>query len=155
MQKRVVAGVRYREAPRKWVYNGSTKARKRVRTEWWRYELCDDFCLDFGAKFGLTLQENREYEESSDDAGPYTISASEVRVCKGFRWDGSSGPTGQPKSSVRATLVHDVMCLAISHGILLRESRHNANLIMLELLRADGMSKARSNLWYTVVEMFS
>ena len=99
----------------------------------------------------MSLQENPH----QPSAGVlYTISASSLTAFQGFQWDGATGPTFQPKSSIRATLVHDVMCAAIAKGVLNKASRTNADLIFREILKADGMSKLRAHLWYEMVDTF-
>ena len=145
-------GVEYRRAPTKWT-SGKPGVRKLVRTVWWRYELCKSYSLDFAAEYGMSLQVNPQYNPPTDGA-LYTISENQLTAFQGFRWDGATGPTLQPKSSVRATLVHDVMCAAIAQGALLRDSRANADLIFREILKADRMPKFRRDIWYLMVDAF-
>ena len=145
-------GVVYWHAPTT-LAPGNPRGRKRIRTVWWRYELCENYTLEFATKYGMALRENPSYDETLDGS-LYTISERQLTAFRGFQWDGATGPTLQPKSSVRATLVHDVMCAAIARGILLGESRANADLIFREILKEDGMSKVRSSVWYLMVDTF-
>ena len=145
-------GVIYRKAPTVWS-TGDPKARKRVRKVWWRYELLENYTMNFADEYGIRMVKNPDYVEPSS-LSSFRISATKLTAFKGFQWDGASGPTLQPKSSVRATLVHDVMCSAIHNEVLLKTSRANADLIFREILKDDGMSKQRRDIWYWMVDTF-
>ena len=147
----IANGVVYRRAPTGWS-TGPPATRKRVRTVWWRYELCEDYSLDFAEEYVMSLHENPDHQPSAESR--YIITANSLTAFRGFQWDEATGPAFQPKSSIRATLVHDVMCAAIAKGVLHKPSRTNADLIFREILKADGMSKPRAHLWYAMVDTF-
>lgn len=145
-------GVTYIRAPTKRMRTGHPTTRRVRRTVWWRYKLAGEYTFEFADEFGLSLR--ADPQGTHNPQALYTITETTLTAREGFKWDGASGPVLQTKNSIRATLVHDIMCEAIADGAFLPSSRANADLILLELLLADGMSKYRANAWYTVVDAF-
>ncbi|MCY4128226.1 MAG: DUF1353 domain-containing protein [Gammaproteobacteria bacterium] len=117
----------------------------------WRYKLEDDFHLDFEKEFGLSL-----HTKSEINGKFYTISDRELSAKQGYAWDGASGPVVQTKNSVRATLVHDIMCQAMAMNDLFRTRRNRkiADRIFLLILKQDGMAWLRRQVWYRAVRTF-
>ena len=117
----------------------------------WRYKLKKDFCIDYQKEFGLALTLRSNLSEPH-----FTLSDTQLCAKEGYAWDGASGPVVQTKNSVRATLVHDIMCqaMASNRSIRTRKNRRTADRIFLRILKADGMSWPRRQIWYRAVRMF-
>lgn len=74
-------------------------------------------------------------------------------INKGFAWDGASGPTFDSASSMRASLVHDVFCVAMRDGRLSYEKwQDKVNDLFRDQCIEDGMWHWRANLWHAAVE---
>lgn len=66
----------------------------------------------------------------------------------GFNWDGPSGPTVDTESFMRGALVHDALYRLMRFGLLdYKKHRKDADKLMRNICKADGMSGFRS--WYT------
>ena len=75
-------------------------------------------------------------------------------VNKGFAWDGASGPTFDSASSMRASLVHDVFCIAMRDGRLSYEKwQDQVNELFRTHCKEDGMWHWRAGLWHAAVEL--
>lgn len=76
-----------------------------------------------------------------------------LRIYAGFAWDGASGPTFDTKSSMRASLVHDVFCVCMRDGRLsYTEYQDTVNQFFKQQCIEDGMWEWRASLWYNAVE---
>ena len=86
----------------------------------------------------------------------YKISDFGVAFNPGFGWDGASGPTIDTENSMRAALVHDVLCRAIAEGKLpWRPFRRRADREFRRILRQDGMSWLRRWIWWAAVRGYA
>lgn len=75
-------------------------------------------------------------------------------IRRGFAWDGASGPTFDSKSSMRASLVHDVFCVCMRDGRLSYEKwQDTVNEFFRQQCIEDGMWKWRAGLWHAAVEL--
>lgn len=75
-------------------------------------------------------------------------------IRKGFAWDGASGPTFDSKSSMRASLVHDVFCVCMRDGRLSYEKwQDTVNEFFRQQCIEDGMWQWRAGLWHAAVEL--
>lgn len=75
-------------------------------------------------------------------------------IRKGFAWDGASGPTFDTKSSMRASLVHDVFCVCMRDGRLSYEKwQDTVNEFFRQQCIEDGMWQWRAGLWHAAVEL--
>lgn len=85
----------------------------------------------------------------------FTIYESGLLVIrKGFAWDGASGPTFDSKSSMRASLVHDVFCICMRDGRLSYEKwQDTVNEFFRQQCIEDGMWHWRAGLWHAAVEL--
>lgn len=80
-------------------------------------------------------------------AGPYLgIDRDELKIAKGYAWDGPSGPTFDTKTFMRASLVHDALYQLIRMEVLPVALREDADAILHRICREDGMSRFRA--WY-------
>ena len=68
-------------------------------------------------------------------------------IKKGYAWDGASGPTIDTDSSMRGSLVHDVLYQLMRNDIIDRSFRETADYIIEELCVLDGMWKWRASFW--------
>jgi hypothetical protein len=69
-----------------------------------------------------------------------------LRICKGYAWDGPSGPTIDTKNFMRGSLVHDALYQLIRQGKLDIKWREQADKELKRICLEDGMSKIRA--WY-------
>lgn len=75
-------------------------------------------------------------------------------IRRGFAWDGASGPTFDSKSSMRASLVHDVFCICMRDGRLSYEKwQDTVNEFFRQQCIEDGMWHWRAGLWHAAVEL--
>ena len=86
----------------------------------------------------------------------FCLTTKKMVVCKGYAWDGASGPAINTKNSRRATLVHDVLYQSMREGGLrfTKPSRKWADREFLRVLKEDGMFFLRRWAWYGVVRVF-
>lgn len=74
-------------------------------------------------------------------------------IRKGYAWDGASGPTWDSKSSMRASLVHDVFCSCMRGGRLdFDRWQDTVNLLFRQHCLEDGMWPVRADIWFAAVE---
>jgi hypothetical protein len=71
-----------------------------------------------------------------------------LMVCRGYAWDGASGPTFDTKSSMRPSLVHDCFCqMAKDRKIDYKTYAPQYNELFKRMCIEDGMWPARAALW--------
>lgn len=76
-----------------------------------------------------------------------------LKVKNGYAWDGASGPTFDTKSSMRASMVHDVFCVAMrDHRLSYDKWQDTVNAFFRQMCIEDGMWLWRANLWHSAVE---
>jgi len=78
-----------------------------------------------------------------------------LMISKGYAWDGPSGLTIDTKNSMRGSLVHDALYQLIREKKLPKEVRPLADEELKRICREDGMSKARSWVWFKAVRDFA
>jgi len=101
---------------------------------------------DYSAQLPITGEFIEDRWFTLDPSGTLTVRA-------GYAWDGASGPTYDSKSSMRPSLVHDVLCQCMRDGRLsyvVWQDAVNA-LFHLHCLE-DGMLPLRAKLWHAAVE---
>jgi len=110
--------------------------------EGFKYQLAEDYqCAT--PIFGVDIKD-REFH--LDVNGTLKINA-------GFAWDGASGPTFDSRSSMRASLVHDVFCVCMRDGRLdYSKYQDTVNQFFKQQCIEDGMWEWRASLWHTAVE---
>jgi len=70
----------------------------------------------------------------------------------GYAWDGASGPTFDTKSSIRASLWHDIGYQLIRMGVLLKSLyKPLFDALLRTICIEDGMWEWRANMWYRAV----
>ena len=78
-----------------------------------------------------------------------------LTIKSGYAWDGPSGPTIDTKSSMRASLVHDVLYQLLRQGKLPQCWRETADKIFYDICIEDGMWAWRAKLWYRELRKFA
>lgn len=77
----------------------------------------------------------------------------QLLILAGFAWDGPSGPTFDTKDSLRASLVHDVFCIAMRDGRIGFEHQDAINEFFRTMCIEDGMPEWRAKIWHLGVEI--
>ena len=78
-----------------------------------------------------------------------------LTIKNGYAWDGPSGPTIDTKSSMRASLVHDVLYQLLRQGKLPQCWRETADNVFYDICIEDGMWAWRAKLWYRELRKFA
>ena len=73
-------------------------------------------------------------------------------IAKGYAWDGPSGAM-DTKNFMRASLVHDSLYQLFRQGKLPRSHRNEADILLREMCKADGMSSLRAWWVYKAVRL--
>lgn len=76
-----------------------------------------------------------------------------LKTKKGYTWDGASGPTIDTKNFLRGALVHDALYQLIRENLLEMKYRKDADQLLRDICREDGMSRLRS--WYVYLAVRS
>ena len=85
----------------------------------------------------------------SDDRSPFaTIQDSVLHIQPGYAWDGASGPAIDTSSFMVGSCVHDVICQLTDLDLLPYEWRKWGDLKLVEICRANGMSRLRG--WWVL-----
>lgn len=77
----------------------------------------------------------------------------EIRIAKGFGWDGPSGWTYDTDNSMRASLIHDVLYHCLRDGVLPMRVRGGADREFRVILKSDGMSFIRRWGWFFALRL--
>ena len=78
-----------------------------------------------------------------------------LHIKRGYAWDGPSGPTIDTKNFMRASLVHDALYQLLRSGDLRPCFRIEADRILRDICRMDGMSRFRAWYVYQAVRLFA
>lgn len=109
----------------------------------YKYQLVERFTYETGIIPGRHIQ-TEEYALSVDGL---------LTVDKGFCWDGASGGI-DTKNSMRASLVHDVLYDMIRCKLLPLSTKEQADDLLYDICRIDGMSAVRAWAWKKAVNWF-
>ena len=74
--------------------------------------------------------------------------AGTLRISAEYAWDGPSGPTFDTKNFMRASLVHDALHQLMRQGKLPWSHLEEADKLLVEMCREDGMSWIRARWVY-------
>lgn len=108
---------------------------------------------------GFKYQLAKDYCILTEITG-YTIDTSYIKLTEeglltlkcGYASDGSSGPTIDTRSTIRAPFVHDAIYWLIRNGHIDYAYKAYADKLMKRILIEDGMWKARAGWWYLGVK---
>jgi hypothetical protein len=89
---------------------------------------------------------NTEYLELTFTGGLF--------IAKGYAWDGASGPTFDTLSFIRGSLVHDALYQLMRLGLLEQYWREEADKLLRDMCREDGMGRVRAWYVYRAVRQF-
>lgn len=110
----------------------------------WKYQVEDEFTYCLGKGFSAIEIQTLHFE----------IVASILVAYVGYSWDGASGPTIDTETSMRASLVHDILYQCIEEGLLPYEFRKRADKEFRKICLADGMGRFRAWYYYRVLRLF-
>lgn len=77
-----------------------------------------------------------------------------LKVRRGYAWNGTSGPTRDGPTNMRASLIHDPLYQLMNEGLLPQEMRKAADEIFRDICLEDGMCKFRAAVDYRGLRMF-
>jgi hypothetical protein len=111
----------------------------------YKYQLVADCSLAIDLRPATAI--DHPFISLSED-GMLTLQAS-------YAWDGPSGPALDSRNFMRGSLVHDALYQLMRLGLLdHRKHRHQADTILRDLCREDGMSSLRAGIAYYAVRLF-
>ena len=67
-----------------------------------------------------------------------------LHIREGYAWDGPSGPTIDTQNFMRGSLVHDALYQLIAIGMIGINQRQEADQLLRQICREDGMSAIRA-----------
>lgn len=70
-----------------------------------------------------------------------------ITVRKGYSWDGASGPTWDTESTMRASLMHDVMYQLIRVEVISKKWQAEADILLWEIMREDSLTESPQGWW--------
>ena len=115
------------------------------RLKGYKYQLADQCSFDLpGAFNGKTA-----------DSDYIIMVNNRLLVKEGYAWDGASGPTLDTRTFMRGSLVHDCLYQLIREGLLLSVFRVDADKLLRDTCRADGMTRLRAWYVYRFVRWFA
>ena len=79
----------------------------------------------------------------------------ELLILKGYAWDGPSGPAIDTPSFMQASLVHDALYQLMREGRMPLECRKDADVLLYDIARQDGMWYIRAMWTYWAVRRFA
>ncbi|MFT6845905.1 MAG: hypothetical protein ACJAUV_002105 [Flavobacteriales bacterium] len=104
----------------------------------YKYQLREDFEITIDIKgFSCEIEELVTLKEDG-----------ELRVSNGYAWDGASGPTIDTLSSMRGSLVHDVLYQLLRMEKLPQSQVIEADVVFRNIILKDGMIPIRARVWY-------
>ena len=79
----------------------------------------------------------------------------ELKVLKGYAWDGPSGPVIDTKENLRASLVHDALYqLMRLEKLKSRTYRKTADRLFRNICKKDGVPSITANIYYNALRRF-
>jgi len=100
----------------------------------YKYQLMTTASYDLGYEFGDCVHSF------------ISIKGRNIKIKKGYCWDGASGPAIDTKSFMIGSLVHDCLYQLIRIGLIENQYRLLADEVLYELCLKSGMNKVRA-LW--------
>lgn len=94
-----------------------------------------------------------DFAPYSVDTAFISLSSCILTIKPGYAYDGASGWTIDTKNSMRPAAFHDACYALMREGYLPRSMKLLVDDLFYELLRQDGMSKARASIWHKGLEV--
>ena len=88
------------------------------------------------------------------DAEYFNISDGCIFIKEGYAWDGASGPVFNTRNTLKASLIHDVLCQGMRIGIIEDTYRKSADKELRDQMIKSGVIKIRAWIWYFAVRIF-
>lgn len=110
----------------------------------YKYELLNDYSYATGVDFGL--EQNVVEPPSPRQTYLRLDKNGHLHISRFYAWDGPSGPTIDTKNFMRGSLVHDALYQLLRRKRIDARFRKDADLLLRDICRADGMSAFRA--WY-------
>ena len=107
----------------------------------WKYELLTDEHVVI--KLGDDCEFNHVYFSCIKVVGEGMYS---LLIHKSYAWNGSNDPAIDTITSMKASLVHDVLCQAINEKLLSSKHRKACDRVYYEICKSEGMNPFRA--WY-------
>lgn len=111
----------------------------------YKYTLTEQYDFDTGIKGYTACGPNGIVTLSPDGL---------LHIAKGYAWDGPSGPAIDTESFMRSSCLHDALYQLISLDLLPPDVRVEADRILRDVSRDDGMWYIRSLWVYAAVRIF-
>ena len=122
----------------------TTRRYIRYRTDY-KYQLHEDYCMP------VPILPNADIKTDFIELDII----GELRIKKGYAWDGPSGPVIDTAENMRASLVHDALYQLMRHAELsARTWRRAADQVFRDICKEDGVSGYRANVWYRVLRKY-
>jgi len=119
----------------------TTKGFIRYRSDY-KYQLAE------GYEINISIRPKADIKTEFTDLD----TAGNLKVKRGYAWDGPSGPVADLEENMRASLVHDALYQLMRNKHLnARTHRRAADREFREICKADGVSSRTANLWYKVL----
>lgn len=83
-----------------------------------------------------------------------SLSGRDLKIRRGYAWDGASGPTWDDKTNYRGSLVHDALYQLMQMDLLPRVFQVEADEELALVCIEDGMWKTRARVWEKAVNRF-
>jgi len=110
---------------------------------------------DYEIEIALDLPKFYRTEQKYITLSYNTPNKANLKISKGYAWDGASGPTWDDKKNTRASLVHDALYQLMRFRKLDRNYRKSVDIIFLRICLEDKMCIIRSYYYYFAIRLFA
>jgi hypothetical protein len=110
----------------------------------YKYQITDDYVLNISLKPDENI--TTSFIELND--------VGKIKIKARYAWDGPSGPTIDTKNFMRGSLVHDALYQLMREEHIDIEKREEADKLLRQHCREDGMSSIRAWVIYQAVKWF-
>ena len=111
---------------------------------WYKYQLTENYYVDTGCK-PTKLYPTRYLDLTKTGV---------LCICRGYAWDGPSGPVIDTAAKLRASLVHDALYQLMRLGLLGQEHREAADRLFADICIEDGLPRWRAWIYYQALRRF-
>lgn len=110
----------------------------------WKYQLLEDYWVSIPLFPELPVEARFIYLNL----------AGRLTILKGYCWDGTSGPTIDTKTNMRASLIHDALYQGMREGWLPQDMREEADQVFRDICLEDGMWPIRAAIDFKGLQWF-